>query len=211
MANTRYEDLLPFVLPEVHGCSEPLAEQAIREAVIEFCQQSRIWIYLCDPADSVAAQPNYDIDLPTDTSLVELFSVRINGEKLTPKSVDDLDNECRDWMTETGMPRHYAQFDDDEFYCYPAPQEARSGNVTVRLILKPSQASSGFPAWINERYQKGIVAGAKSILMMKQGTSWYNPGAAGMYDGTFHEAWSTAREDAAHSLVRAVTRVTPHN
>lgn len=211
MANTRYEDLLPFVLPEVHGCSDPLAEQAIREAVIEFCQQSRVWIYLCDPVDAVAAQPNYDIDLPTDASLVEIFAIRINGVLLTPASIDSLDQECRDWMTETGAPRNYAQFNDDEFYCYPAPVAASIGDIKVRLIVKPSQSSSGFPAWINERYQRGIVAGAKSLLMMKQGTAWYNPGAAGAYDIAFHDAWAGAREEAAHSLVRAVTRVTPQN
>lgn len=213
MANTRYEDLLPFVLPEVHGCSEPLAEQAIRDAVIEFCQRSRVWVYVCDPADSIARQPNYDLDLPADTALVQVFSIRTaaSSEQLTPRTVDDLDNEARDWTEEVGTPRHYAQFNDDEFYLYPAPQDSSVGSIKVRLIIKPSQSSTGFPSWINERYQKVIAAGAKAALMMKQGTAWYNPNQASYYENEFHDGWSGAREDAAGSLVRAPTRVTSYH
>lgn len=213
MANIRYDDLLQHVLPEVHGCSDPLAEQAIRDAAIEFCRRSRIWVVACDPADVTALEGAYDIDLPADSSLIQIASVRIAGQDLIDAaSTDKLDEQCRhDWDTKTGYPRYYTQIDDESFLCTPIPDFTKPDGLLVRLIVKPSQSSTGYPNWINERYQEYIVAGAKARLMKKQGQPWYNPGQAASYESDYDSGIAVAADDSSNSLVRSRLRVTPHN
>lgn len=213
MANISYYDLLTLVLSEVHGCSNPLAEQEIRNAVIEFCRRARVWTVVCDPADVIANQGIYDIDLPAGTALVQIASVRIAGKELIdPATIDNLDRTRRgEWDTETGTTRFYTQIDDETFMCTPVPMYEQLDGLLVRLIVKPSRTSTGFPNWINERYQDGLVAGAKARLMMMQGQPWYNPGQAAAYFTEFDNTVGTGAEDAAGSLVRGVTRVTPHH
>jgi hypothetical protein len=197
MATTKYDTLLPYVLPEVHGCSDPLAEQAIRDAVIEFCLRARVWVHECDPADIDAGEDAYDIDLPSGAALVQIASVHIGDKPLDPF---------------TGrQPEGYSQRNDDELVLVPTPDTTLADGLLVELIVKPSRASTGFPGWINERYQEGILSGAKARLMMKQGTAWYNPQQGAAYQFAFDTACTDARGDAAGALVGAPIRTTPHN
>ena len=62
--------LLPEVLPHVPGCSDPLAETAIRNSVIEFCQQSHAWQENLAPIVPEADVKEYDLNLPTGAALV---------------------------------------------------------------------------------------------------------------------------------------------
>lgn len=213
MATTRYDTLVPLVLPEVHGCSDPLAEQAIRDAVIDLCQRSRIWVVICDPVDVTATQAAYDIDLPAQSALVRLLSVRAGQcDPLTPASADQLDESLSsDWTTETGTPKHYVQVDDDSFLLTPIPDATLPGQLKVRLAAKPSRSSTGFPAWINERYQEYILAGAKARLLAKQGQPWHNPNLATGYLNYFDTGVAAAEQDATESLVRSEIQTAPQH
>lgn len=197
MANTNYDTLLTHVLPEVHGCSDPLAEQAIRDVVIEFCARSRVWVHECDPADIDAGEAVYDIDLPSGAALVQIHAVRVGDKDLDPLAGFQLEG--------------YSQRNDDELVLVPTPDASLADGLLVGLVVKPSRASTGFPGWINERYQDGIVSGAKARLMMKQGTAWYNPQQGAAYQIAFDTACANARGDAAGGLVDAPIRTTPHN
>lgn len=192
MANTKYDSLLSHVLPEVQGCSDPLAEQAIKDAAIDFCQRSRVWIHVCDPADIDAGEVSYDLDLPAGAALVQVNEVYVGGQLLNP--VDG-----------------YSAGGDEELVLKQSPDAHLLDGLQVSLIAKPSRSSTSFPAWINERYQDGIVAGAKAYLMRKQGTAWYNPQQAQSYADQFHTAWSSARGDTAGDMIGTPIRTTSYN
>ena len=211
MANTLYDQLTPFVLPEVAGCSVPMVERAIREAAIEFCNRSKVWIYVCDPVDLDAGEGRYDIDVPTQSSLVEIKSVKIANEvdPLSPVTVGYLEENYVNWQTDRGNPRQYTQLTDEEVLLVPIPNSTLTDGLIVTLCLKPSRSSTGFPAWINERYQDAIVAGAKQRLLMMSGVQWSNPMAGAMEKTVFENAIANASVDAALSRVRATIRTTP--
>lgn len=208
MANTRYDQLTMYVLPEVQGCSDPLAEQAIRDAVIEFCQRAMVWVHMADVQSVTAGQAVYDIEPPTGASLVHIKSVKLNGKTLDPLSIDQLDDRYPQWRTESGDPKAYTQVEDAEFILAPVPADTAANGLDVVLVVQPSRSSSAFPGWINDRYQDAILAGAKSRLMLKQNTNWSNPQQGLLYKTEFDRAVSSAKESSTLSFVRTALRTT---
>lgn len=208
---TKYDALTRYVLPEAPGCSDPLAEQALRDAAIEFCERSGVWVHAPDPENIVAGQAAYDIDLPQGAALAQIKSVKIAGQKepLGQRSVDWLDDNVEDWATATGTPKYYTQLSDDEFLIVPVPDTAITAGLIVKLDVKPSRSSTGWPGWLNERYQEDIVTGAKGRLLEKQSHQWSNPGLAAVYVAQFNTAISAAAGAAAQSFGRGPIRTAP--
>jgi hypothetical protein len=210
MANTKYDQLTMYVLPEVQGCSDPMAEQAIRDAAVEFCQRSMVWVYSADPQSVIAGRSNYDVETPAGASLVQIKSVQVTNqmEPLDPLSTDQLDLMIPNWDTETGTPKAYTQQEDAEFIIAPVPDETIKNGLRIMLTLQPSRASTGYPDWINNKYQECVLAGAKSRLMMKQGTHWYNPNQGMAYKAEFDLGIAKAKESSTLSFVRTALRTT---
>jgi hypothetical protein len=208
MATIRYDQLTQLVLPEVQGCSDPLAEQAIRDAVVEFCQRSRVWVHFADNQDVVAGQAAYDIEPPTGAMLVEVKNVKYNGKTIEPMPVDELDSTMPGWKTLTGTPSAYTQINDDEFLLALVPDVSIASGLEITLVVAPSRSSQSFPDWINNRYQDAIMASAKSRLMLKQGTNWYNPQQGLAYKQDFDRACSSGNEASTLSLLRSSVRTT---
>ncbi|MCK4826181.1 hypothetical protein KA005_61125, partial [bacterium] len=61
MANVNFEDYLQEVLIEINGCPSKVATNAIRNAVIEFCQKARVWRETLDPINVKANTAVYDL------------------------------------------------------------------------------------------------------------------------------------------------------
>lgn len=212
MSTIAYVDLLPYLLIEVPGCSEPLAEQAVREAVIEFCQLSNLWRYRCDPVTVKAGQADYDLDdLPRDTTLARLMSVFIDDDKLEPTSEDWLDENLRGWRTGTGRAQFYMQIDPSYMTLVPTPDATSIKGMHITVAVQPSRESTEFPRWINDQYQEALLMGVKARLLKQQGQPWYNPQLSEFYRGRFVLAAGTAADVSARSLVRTRLRTTPQH
>lgn len=210
MANIRYDQLTALILPEVQGCSDPMAEQAIRDAAIEFCQRSMVWTHIADPQSIVASNAIYDIEPPSGATLVEIKSIKVSNQTapLDPMSIDQLDQEYPDWRTATGEPFAFTQVEDAEFILAYVPDTSIDDGLQITLTVQPARNSTGIPEWINNRYQEVILAGAKARLMRKQGTAWYNPQQAADYRSEFDSGIAGAKEDSTLSSVRAAVRTT---
>ena len=208
MANLKYSDLLPFILPELPGCSDPLAEQHIRSAVIDFCAQSKLWRVAQDPIGVYAGQAEYDIDLPTGTSLVQIMSCLVDGAPISPTSSDQLDADYPRWQKVGGRAQWFLQFVPTSFFIAPVPDTSIESGITMMLSVKPSRASAGFPDWIADQYHDALVAGAKARLMRQAGRPWSNPQQAMFEQAIYDRGISTATAAATGSLVRTVQRTT---
>lgn len=206
MASLKYLDLLPHVLPEVTGCSDIMAEHAIRDSVIALCAASRIWKYLCDGAPVTAGTAECSVDIPSDAALVTILSASTQGNSLIPVSTDQLTAMYGAWRTETGDPRYYTQVAPEELVLVPIPDSALT--VDVFAALQPGRKTTSFPAWINDRYQDTIVAGAKARLMRQRGQPWFNPQLAAVYQADFDQGAAVASHAGQQSLVRASGRTT---
>lgn len=210
MANIRYDQLTALILPEVQGCSDPMAEQAIRDAAVEFCQRSMVWTHIADTQSITAGMASYDIEPPSGATLVEIKAIKVSDQtdQLEAMSVDQLNQKYPDWQTKSGTPFAFTQIEDSEFILAYVPDKDIIDGLQIALTVQPARNSTGFPEWINNRYQEAILAGAKARLMRKQGTAWYNPQQAIDYRSEFDLGIAGAKEDSTLSSVRAAVRTT---
>lgn len=206
MANTKFSDLTTYILPELPGCSDPLAEQQIRATVIDFCTRSKIWRVIQDPVDMLAYEPQYDLDLPANTALVQVLSCTINGVGIDPSSTDQLDLLMPTWQTQTGTPKWFLQLDPTTFLLAPVPQTTLASGISMMLALKPSRTAVSFPDWIADQYIDAIASGAKARMMRQAGRTWSNPQQSMLEQMMFDEAVAAANQAAAGSLVRTAQR-----
>lgn len=212
MADIKYSKLLPYLMVEVPGCTEPLAEQVVRETVIEFCANSHIWRHRMDPMTVRQNVADYDLDdLPRDTVLTKVQSVFIDADRLEPTSEDWLDANIHDWRRRAGLPQFYMQIDPSYMTLVLRPDTTRAKAMHVTVSVQPSRDSTAFPQWIADQYQEDILMGAKARLMKQQSQPWYNPTLSEFYRGRFVLATTTAADISARSLVRTRLRTTPHH
>lgn len=199
MANTRYTDLLQYVLPEVAGCSSLLAEMEIRAAVIDLCRRAKIWTHEDDPTVTMALARTYDLNAPNGAAIIEIKSMWCGGFPVDPTDDDDD-------ASVTGMPETYRQISPEVFALWPTPNGEYE--ITMELTLAPARASTSFPAWIAERYHNAIVAGAKSRLMLMAGNPWANVQTALFYRSMFETEVATAHSDSTTGFARTRLRTT---
>lgn len=212
MSIVKYSDLLGEVLPHLAGGpSDPMAEAAIRNAAIEFCNQSWIWRYLPDAIDIVAGEGAYDLEPEFGADVAAVLSCAVDGGALTAASTDDLDRMDARWQTLSGSARYYTQTDTASILMVPRPERDIAGGLVIVLALQPRRSAAAFPAWIADQYAESIAAGALSRLMLMPGREWADAQAGAIHMAHFKSAISGARTTAVGGLSRATTRTTSHH
>lgn len=196
----------PEVNPSVLGCPEPLMLNAIRNACIEFCNDTLYWQEALDPITIAAADMPYDIDTPSDANIAQIMSLTVDSAVLTPKSVDWLDANFHGWTTATSdTPTFYYQPDPNTLVLVPAPTS--SVDVVMRVAYMPSRTATMAPITLYQYYLEAIAAGAMSRLMGVPGQPWSNPSLSERYGRAFSAAITHGVIDANKSYDRAGLRV----
>lgn len=75
----KWSDFSPYVMPYVIGCPMPLMEAHVRDAAIEFMQETKCWVRTLDPE---LTGTTADVDLSPDSALARIFdvhSVKVDG------------------------------------------------------------------------------------------------------------------------------------
>ena len=77
-----WSDLHPDVLMYVPGCPDPVLDQEIRNAAIEFFRRTRVWTEWLEPIYTSAGVREYDLDLPSGSEVVRIEQATRNGSPL---------------------------------------------------------------------------------------------------------------------------------
>lgn len=209
MANIKYSELIDEVLPALAADpSDPVTENAIKRAVIEFCSSSWIWKYLPDPMDVVAGEAYYDLEPLSGTDITTMMDVLHNNVPITPKTTTQLDNEIPGWRTTKLTPKYYTQVDTEQLILAPVPADNVASGLTMTLVLQPSQTATGFPKWIFNQYIYALADGAISKLMLMPGKPWSDAATGLDRRARFENAIANARNNSVSALGRAAGRVT---
>lgn len=207
MANIQYSDLISEVLPQLAADpSDPVTEQAIKRAVIEFCRESWVWQYLPDPQNVRAGVLEYDIEFPSGADVATVIDVEYNRVPLTPKSVAWLNKEIPGWRTNSAAVKHYTQVDTEQVILAPLPAENITGGLSMTVALQPSQTATGFPKWIWNQYVYQIAEGAIAKLMLMPNKPWTDLVNGQDHRNRFEAAFNDARASAVAALGRAPVR-----
>lgn len=209
---TPYEALLPEVLPYVPDCPELVAVNAVRNACIEFAEQTDFVRYVMDPITTRPFVGTYDLDLPSGTVLGRIIQAFHDDFPLKPITEDLAESISPggDWRQNTGNPRYILQMDDPaQVIITPMPQERHVGGLKLIVSLKPSRDSTTCDDQLRERFAEDIAAGAIARLYSIKGQPYYDPQAAVIYRAKFVAAMGKAKRERSRALGRPVMAMRP--
>lgn len=206
---TAYTAFLPQVMPYVKDCPQVIVEDAIRNAAIEFCEESYIWKQDLSAISTVSGTNEYTITLPTGTSLVNIDSCWFSNRFLIPKASDELARLFRlsDWRTAEGDPVYYLRDTPDKIIVVPTPQTASSDAIKIRGVLAPSRTSTTVEDFIYNEYLEVIAAGARARLYAIPGQPFSDMTLAMLNRRDFAAGISKAKIQANKGMNRASMRV----
>lgn len=209
MANTQYSDLISEVLPQLAADpSDPVTEQAIKRAVIEFCRESWVWRYIPDTQDVVAGLLEYDLEPPQGADVVAVLDVQVNNVPVTSRTIEMLNQEFPGWRTTSKTTKHFTQVDTSQILLAPLPEVGITAGLSMTLALQPKLTATSFPSWIANQYMERLADGAVGRLMLMSNKPWSDPANGADHRRRFEAAIANARNDAASALGRAPVRVT---
>lgn len=208
--SVNYTDWYDQVLPSVPGCGQGLALNAIREAVINFCERSRAWQEY--PA-AISADGSATYAIPVSSGYAETSPVRIERAYYETKEIEIISEEqaaskygLNDWRDQQGDPLCILQIDPENFYLLPSPQDASTDAIELLVSYKPTRASTAAKDFLWQRYMMGITYGALAILLKMPKKPWTDTQLGIYYDGMFTNAIDKAHTEVFKGFGRAKPR-----
>lgn len=200
---TDLEDFLMKVLPFAPGCPEPTAIEHIRNAAIEFCEETRLW--RSEDTFEVADDPNI-VCTPQGAVIQDIERCDFDGQKLEPVGVGWLDEHYPDWRSDTfmteGRPKFFTQTRPDTVRVVPS----KPGRVKVWLRLKPAEDAEQVPDFIATQHRNTIGWGALAGILMLPNQTFSNPNSATYFQAKFDQSLGRKSKLKATGQQRAPIR-----
>lgn len=207
---SRYEAFLPEVLPYVPECPEIVAVNAIRNAVIEFCDKSLWLVYEHDPITIYANNGVYELDLPNETISARILDGWVNNLPVVPRGEDEIKRLYPfNWREIEGRPMSVTQLDPTEVIFVPRPTDSDVYTAQLLVALKPTRSSLNCDDSLFERWAEKIGFGARARLHELPGQTFSDPNLALRYRALFNQAIGEAKIERNRGLTRAAMRVRP--
>lgn len=127
MAKT-WSSFLPYVQPYLPGCPEIVITSHLQEAAADFLAQSEIWRYTIEQDFTSKATSDYEIDVPQNTVIENIFSLYVDECKLRPVTDRHFD---RPSTTPTARPTRYSIYQDTQVSCTRRVGAGRSVQVLL--------------------------------------------------------------------------------
>lgn len=188
----RYLDCLTGVLSHTEACPEDVAAEALRDAVIEWCEET-----MCFETPLLIDTDGNEPEPPDATALRihKITDARIQGEQIDVLAKNDPK------LNELGhYDRAIVFADPSQPYLVPAP--ALPVQVELLCVLVPGIESEEFPDLIWQKYRRHLEAGARGMLQAMKGKPWSDPNQAGYELGEF------AKQKKRHAALLGLNRVT---
>lgn len=205
-----YDDFLSRVLPEVPGCPEVAAIQAIKDSAIQFCEHSLILQADHDPVSVIAKINDYDLETPvTGTRITKIMKMWYQGKELHPNAPDQIgsplayNKNIGGFETTYNDPQVYFQKDSATFSLFPIPEKTVASAITMRVALAPLRSSTTCDDILFEHWAEPIAYGAVGRLMLQPAKSYTNPELSRSYQARFIIGVNEARQKASRGYTRA--------
>jgi hypothetical protein len=189
------------------GCPEPLAQQALVDAAINFCEVTQTVVTDLDPVNVRAGVRNYELDLPSQSQLSQISRVWYKGRRLgAVPAIDANDVEAL-----SGEPVYYYSTSVDELLVltlYPMPAEDAAGELQVRATTKPTRSATSLPNVLYNRWAETIVNAALERLHSMPGMAFTDPAKAAVLQARLRHEMYVARVDAMRGGIVSSLTVT---
>lgn len=199
----KWSEWFPDMLAHLPGCPTLSVERELRNAAIQFFEESRAWSAVMDPIRVAAGEADVELesDEPRQIDLVRLETAWCDGRKLDVRSVDEMDASTREnWTERDGVPHSLIQLVSGVMFLYPTPSEAVI--VTLRATLRPAATATEIPDTMM-KYRETIRQGAMARLLAYPGQPWTAPDMAMVNAAAFRAGIDKANVDASRAFGRA--------
>lgn len=196
--------LRPKVQPHVPDCPVLMIDDAILDAVIDFCNRSRAYRYTPAEITVVASTANYTVsDLPAGTEIAWLLAAEYDDR---PIDTPDTGSVPQFWATDEGEVTAAVVYSATQIGLRKVPDEASTLNV--RLALRPTLSATTFLDEFNALYREQIAAGALARLYAMPKKAWSAPDLVKFNEDKFEDGIKAAEYRADRGSANAPARVT---
>lgn len=200
-----FSEFLPEVLPFVPGCATPVAENAIRQACIEFCEKTDYWTQDLAAMASENTVADYVLYPPGDYARIHnILSVFYDDVELEAKTPKELNKIITNWKTETGTPSYYHIEREKRvtLILVPVPDETVADQIEVSVSIKPAVGGDRVSDEIYYDHRKSISYGALGFLLRIPNKAWTSVGLANEYEKMFEVSTINARRIASKAFTK---------
>ena len=167
----------PRLIPTVMGVSEPLAQQALIDSAILFCDQSLAVTATLDAVTVPIGTSAIELETPDQTTVAQVLYVWFDKQLLNAQPFGQMTNIFR----QDGQPEDYVVEYIDEvanLILYPAPNKQIKSGLLVRAALRPTRDATQVHDILYQRYVEAIIAGAQMYLHNMPDQAWTDYGRA---------------------------------
>jgi hypothetical protein len=159
-----------------------------------------------DTDSFTVSAPDYEgLVTIADCDIVAIEDCRLDGEKLAPVTVKELDEAHPGWTfdAEEGTARWVTQMEPNSVTLYPRQE----GTLTLRVVLRPSIEALTLPDWLLTSHGNHIGKGTAARCMLVPRTEHYSPDLAAPllaeFTGWLNSLRLTARKGQQGGKVRS--------
>ena len=209
MSTVSYDVFLPDVIQFVRDVPEIVAIQAVRNAAIQFCEETRVLQTNLDPMTGVATVSEYEMDPCKYHKVVDIMEAWYGDQLLIPKAVEELTRIYRtsNWNDLDGNPYYYFRNRTQEITLVPTPKVTEQAKLKLRVALAPMRSASVVDEELYERYLEYITVGARARLYDTANQPYYDPKAAMIYTKRFNDGMAEVRTRVNKGLTRASVQI----
>lgn len=212
------EDFFPMILSNATGCPEPLAEQELRLAAVEFCERTRCWRQIIRRQ---LTRADLNMVAPVYATIHEIETASWNGIPLDPVQFSMVQNDL-EGDTDTGIPAYITQDNPGSVTLFPFSP----GLLVLSVFLKPKVADDTaslsaytegaddinvLPEFLLVQHGESLAAGALARILSKPNQPFTDPNRAMEARGTFERAINSHFARNIKGQHRAPPRSKPHH
>jgi len=188
------ENFYRYIAPDVNECPMPVVEDAVRDAIITFCQRSSYWrLWLEDQISVSQDDESVELELPKNTRLVDVLGIqKVNS-----------DGDYGDYLDKGSYV--YAGFESTPQILFNVPAD-EDFDARVRVALRPDIDTDTVQDWVYEDFRDVICHGAKYRLLSMRSKAWYAQAESEFYRRHFKDAINRA---AALVALESVNTLAP--
>ena len=201
----------PYIRVDVPDCPDPVINANVISACAEFCRETLAWTEFQDYLALFDGVIDYEIDVPSQSRLIQVMDVWLGSTKLVALTMKDLQRVLPNWMDSVGsLPVYYtAAVERGMIRLHPKPSNVTGKKLSLRIALVPSSNAKTLPDFLELHHFEAIASGVKARLMMMASASWFNPQLAERHRQFFLEGINSARIAEIHDRAPSTVNVQP--
>lgn len=197
-------DFFPRMLPYLPGCPEPVAEQAILDAAIAFCESAQVLraeLPLFNTTPGVAV---YALMAPAQHQVARVLDVVVGRRALSaaPSDLSGLPSDAHGAPATYFVRAHAGGF---QLHLHPRPDEGQP--IRANVVLRPTRTATQLDPTLFDLWADAVLAGATARAMAIPGQPFSDPHGSMAYSAAAFRAASRARIEGGTGHVRPSLRV----